>query len=291
MSNPIHKIQNHLDSNKLHYIDVLDEKLGDIIYNKLFINDIVNKHGSLDGFFKKILSDGINRLQIIKKKKLGTSNRLVGAVIPLQLGTKPEESAQVHGLNNPAYQQPKSPEVIQSQMQTSQLNQELLYKSRILDLEERISAYKSDLLEEKEDHRSTRRKLEQCYDDIRELTVEKQTNDKNLELALKEERLNNKSWYDAENLPQITESLTGLASPFMGVKTEAATSLNGVANANYGPRKNAILQALEYPQVDESICKIIGEAINGLLIHRGTFGKELEKLIKKHKINLEENDK
>lgn len=284
MTEEFNQIQDHLKSDKLHYIDVMNVETTDYVDKALYLAQIVEKHGDLNGFFSALLKDGINKLQVFKRRKHGSGNRLIGGVVPLKLGVKEDKKeAEVHGLNNAFGEQNQN-----QAMNPSQFGQEQLFRSRILDLEERIISYKQDLEEERSDKKKIRRKLEEAYDELRVAKVSIATSEEKLKYELLKKDAETKTFLDSENFGKLIGEGKSALMAFSASKGGGGSQLAAPSN-NYGLYKRSVIEALELDLVTEDIAKLMLATAKGALEKGDAFMSQFNSLIQQFNINVEEN--
>ena len=275
----IQKIKNHLNEHALHFIEVFNVATEEAMDKALYLNEIREKYGSIDDYFKHILRQGIHALQIQLRKKQGSSSKRIGLSLPLNLSSTDKAPKNIHqsqnGLGYPSQQNTST--IINSS--TAALTQELLYKQRIADLEERLIEYKGRLSEKDDEYRTVKRELNDAYDKLRELRVQVATADKEKELALREAAAERKSFFETEFAKECAKGLSGILIPGMARQDNGQSQLSG---PELSRTKQNLIHWISSDGINDPCCEILYKVSQQMALYNEEFTPRLIELIKEY---------
>lgn len=270
----IQKIKNHLNDNAKHFIQVSNVITEEAIDKTLYLSEIKSKYGDIDGYFKHLLSQGFEKLQIMLRKKQGNTSYPIGLALPLSLSPeKPKTDQSTPGLANA---NPQNYNTMHTGVED--LSKEILYKSRIQDLEERILEYKTQLHEKDTNYKAIQRKLDEAYDEIRVLKVAQSTAEKEKELALREAEVNRKSFFETEFAKTTGQGLIGLVS---GVPPQAQQP--GLNGSQLSKIKQNLIHWVSGDDITDEGCEILYQVATQMHLHHAEFTPKLKALIEEYK--------
>lgn len=273
----IQKIKNHLNDNARNYIEVFNVETEKAIAKMLFLDKIKEQYGSVDGYFTHLLKQGIDKLQVQMRYKMGAAGKRVGLAMPLNLSPEGAAPEKIHqstpGLANPDHQN------FSAMQSANDISTELLYKSRISDLEEKIIDLKKQLEEERTDKREINRKLQGAYDEIRELKVAQATAEKEKDLALREAEVSRKSFFETEFAKTTGQGLIGMFNPGATNAPQEQSQLHG---AQLSRTKQNLIHWVSGDGISDEGCEILYQVATQMHLHNDEFTPKLLELIKEY---------
>ena len=113
----------------------------------------------------------------------------------------------------------------------------------------------------REDNKDLRSQVRTLNEEKASLKLQLDTADKKHELALKEELLNKKSFWDSPAFEKVSESLGAIvplvAEKVMSAPASTTTPVVALAGANLSPAKNEFIKLISDPQItDEQISEL-----------------------------------
>lgn len=282
------QIDNHLNSDqKLNYIDVMNVETTKFVDKALYIADIVDKFGDLNGYFTSLLKDGLEKIQVFNKKKHGSSHRLIGAVVPLKLGVKSDKKeTENNGLNSPSFLQPQNTDV--NMNQNNSQDQYNYYRDKFNDEKEKVTDLKQDILDLKTEIRGLKAKGDTDHDLIRSLQADLAVKDREMDLALKMQALENKNFLDSENFGKLISEGKSFALGMSAKNSGGASQLSAPAK-NYGFYKKAMVNSLDLEPVTEEVVRLMLSAGTGVVEKGDVFTEKLKALIAEFNIIVEKD--
>jgi len=279
MTDNLSKIENHLNTKETNHIDIMDALTEEYVLRKLKYDKIIEDYGSLDGLFKALLKRGISKFHVHRRKKHGATTALVGAVLPLVVGEAKNKEAAAHGLghseNSNNY----------NMSEKSHFGQTEYLKDKLVDLKEKVVDLKQDIQDLKTELRTEKGKRNEDQDLIRELKVDLATKEREMDLALKEQRLESKSFMDSEGFSKILDKADSTIVGLAGMsKSKPNEALNG---SSVSSRKSALMQFIQLDQVDDDICNMLYAVSVGILEKPAEFIPKVQDLLNEFQIKTE----
>lgn len=294
----LEKIQQHLQANQRNYIDVVDLITQRKLETKLYLDQIVEKYTSVEGFIKKLIADGIKSIMVKPRQRNGSSHIPLGSALNLAIAEKTE--APKTEIQHELFSQPVTQEVIPHYSQNNGYNPQnngynpqlnggmqmpMVQQSQVLMLREELVRLKDKVIDAENEAKDFKKKYRKIRDARDELQSKVNLSEREKEFALRAAALDSKTFMDSEaGQLLITSGLSFAESVAAAKATQPTGALYGAAqNPNYSESKRALIMALEADGISDDICKLMYFTLFGIT-QKPEFTQELQTLFNKHEI-------
>ena len=263
-------------------IDIIDVDTEERLYQKIGGDFMLKHENSIKEWFKKLPEKhNVKKIQIHQFRSNGSSYKRIGLTIEMQFkknATMPMSQQESSASNNYVHK----PEIVQHGLfGTGLTGYDLLnLKTKELDYERLREAL--DLV--KEDNKRLKNYKDQLEIDLRKTKAELAIAEREKEIAVKQEQINQKSPLDNQTVTELVKGLPALLSSLKqtGENAQAVAKTVGLAGTDQLPLwKQNFIKAIMPNEVNNQIVTDLYLTIKGILNKPG-FNNEFKELLYVH---------